>query len=137
MGLLLTFVGVLLLVLALLGVLLGLFMATDRYSRAPGLYFALWWAPLAAASFGVFLRDPVTFVVGLFCFAVAGLALVLERRFAGGSGEDVQEHGYRFKKKRQKPSLLSREPSGRGKRQLSERARAREERAKGYRKEAS
>jgi hypothetical protein len=136
MGLLLTFLGALLLLVTLLGVALGLFMATDRRSRGPGLYFALWWVPGAAAAFGVLLRDPVTFAVGLFCFAVAGLALALERRLGGrgaGRGRKDARGGGRPPKK---PFRLTREASGSG-RPLSERARAREERAKSYRKAAS
>jgi hypothetical protein len=76
---LLTVVGVLLLLLSLAGVALGLLMATDRRTREPGLYFALWWTPAVAAAGGVLMGDPVTFAIGAFCFVVAGAAFALER----------------------------------------------------------
>ena len=65
---------------SLAGVALGLFVAARRGPRGQGLFFALWWTPAAAASFGIVMRDPVTFVVGVFCFAAGGVALALERR---------------------------------------------------------
>ena len=82
MGVLLTFAGILVALASLAGLALGLFMAADRRTREPGLLFALWWTPALAAAAGIFMRDPVTFYVGLTCFAVAGLALNFERRSA-------------------------------------------------------
>lgn len=79
LSVLLTFIGVLLLLVALAGVSLGLFVATRRGTRRQGFTFALWWMPAAAASVGVIMRDPVTFFVGVVCFAVGGVALSLER----------------------------------------------------------
>jgi hypothetical protein len=79
-NLLLTILGVLLLLASLAGVALGLFVAARRGARGQGLFFALWWTPAAAASFGIVMRDPVTFVVGVCCFVVGGVALALERR---------------------------------------------------------
>ncbi len=80
LNLLLTTFGVLLLLASLAGVVLGLFVAARGGTRRQGLYFALWWTPAAAASVGVIMRDPVTFVVGACCFVVGGVALSLERR---------------------------------------------------------
>jgi hypothetical protein len=80
LSLLLTLLGVLLLLASLAGVALGLFVAARRGMRRLGLFFALWWMPAAAASVGVIMRDPVTFVVGVCCFVVGGVALSLERR---------------------------------------------------------
>ncbi|QIN78647.1 hypothetical protein GBA65_09060 [Rubrobacter marinus] len=74
-----TFVGILVALVALAGLALGLFMAADRRTREPGLLFALWWTPALAAAAGIFMRDPVTFSMGLVCFVVAGAALVFER----------------------------------------------------------
>ena len=77
-----TFVGILVALVALAGLTLGLFMAADRRTREPGLLFALWWTPALATSAGIFMRDPVTFFIGLICFAVAGGALFSERASA-------------------------------------------------------
>ena len=80
LNLLLTFFGVLLLLASLAGIALGLFVAARGGTRRQGLFFALWWTPAAAASAGVIMRDPVTFVVGACCFVVGGVALSLEHR---------------------------------------------------------
>ena len=80
LSVLLTFFGVLLLLASLAGVALGLFVAARRGMWRQGLTFALWWMPAAAASVGAIMRDPVTFVVGVCCFVVGGVALSLERR---------------------------------------------------------
>ena len=80
LNLLLTFFGVMLLLASLAGVVLGVFVAARGGTRRQGLFFALWWMPAAAASVGVIMRDPVTFVVGACCFVVGGIALSLERR---------------------------------------------------------
>jgi len=80
LSLLLTLLGVLLLLASLAGVALGLFVAARRGMRRLGHFFALWWMPAAAASVGVIMRDPVTFVVGVCCFVVGGVAFSLERR---------------------------------------------------------
>jgi hypothetical protein len=80
MSFLLTVVGALLLLSSLAGVALGLFMALDRRTREPGIYFALWWTPAAAAAGGVLMGDSATFAVGASCFVIAGVAFVLERR---------------------------------------------------------
>lgn len=87
MSLLLTFFGTLLFLASLTGVGLGLFAATRHITRGSGLFFALWWTPAAAASAGVMMHDPVTFFIGLFCFAVAGGALYLE----GHAGRPLQK----------------------------------------------
>lgn len=80
MSFLLAVIGALLLLLSLAGVVLGSFMAAERRTREPGLYFALWWTPAVAAGGGILMRDPVTFIIGAFCFIVAGVAFALERR---------------------------------------------------------
>ncbi len=82
MGVLITFVGILVALVSLAALALGLFMALDRRTREPGLLFALWWTPALAAAAGIFMRDPVTFFMGLVCFAVAGVALYFERASA-------------------------------------------------------
>ena len=79
MGVLITFVGVFVLLVALAGLALGLFMAADRRTREPGLFFVLWWTPALATAAGIFMRDPVTVLIGSLCFAVAGVALYFER----------------------------------------------------------
>ena len=53
-------------------------MALDPKTREQGKLFAVWWVPAVAASSGVLMRDVVTFVVGFFCFLVAGAAFTLE-----------------------------------------------------------
>ncbi|MBV9453959.1 MAG: hypothetical protein JOZ19_07560 [Rubrobacter sp.] len=88
-GILLVLVGALLLLLSLAGVVFGVFMALDQRTRESGLFFALWWIPAVAAAGGVLMRDLATFTIGVFCFAVAGTAYVLERRsFHRGSVRD-------------------------------------------------
>ena len=82
MSFLITLVGILVLLVSLAAVALGLFMAADRRTREPGLLFALWWTPALATAAGIFMRDPVTFSMGLLCFAVAGAAVYFERRSA-------------------------------------------------------
>ncbi len=84
---LLTFFGSLLLLASLAAVALGLFVAARRGTRRSGLFFALWWTPAAAATAGVMMHDPVTFFIGVGCFAVAGGALRLERRVGRPSPE--------------------------------------------------
>lgn len=79
MDFLLAFVGALVLLMSLAGVVLGSFMAADRRTREPGLYFALWWTPALAAGGGILMRDPVTFAIGTLCFVVAGATFALER----------------------------------------------------------
>lgn len=82
MSFLLGLVGALLLLATLAGVGLGIFMSIHPNTRRSGAYFALWWVSGVAAAAGVLMRDPVTFVVGLLCFAAAGAAFAV----AGGSG---------------------------------------------------
>lgn len=74
--------GVFLLVFSLVGVVFGVYMSSHPKTRGPGRMFALWWVPLLVAAGGVFLRDPVTFAVGVLCFIVAGVAFILE--YGGG-----------------------------------------------------
>ena len=78
MSLILTVIGLLLLVGAIAGIALGIFMALDPKTRGSGKLFAIWWVPALAAASGVLMRDVVTFAVGTFCFLVAGAVIVLE-----------------------------------------------------------
>ena len=78
--LLLVGVGLLLLLLSLAGVAFGVYMTLDERTREQGRFFAIWWIPAVAASLGVLMRDLVAFTIGVVCFVVAGVALVLERR---------------------------------------------------------
>ena len=66
------------LVVALAGVALGIYMAVDPRTRGSGGLFAIWWVPVLAAASGVLIRDIVTFTVGIFCFVVAGAGIVLQ-----------------------------------------------------------
>jgi hypothetical protein len=74
----LTTIGLLLLVVALAGVALGIYMAVDPRTRESGGLFAIWWVPILAAASGVLMRDIVTFAVGILCFVVAGAGVVLQ-----------------------------------------------------------
>ena len=78
MGLVLTVIGLLLLVVALAGIGLGIYMALEPKTRASGKLFAIWWVPGLAAASGVLMRDVVTFTVGSICFLIAGAVMVLE-----------------------------------------------------------
>jgi hypothetical protein len=74
----LTLLGIVLLVPALAGIGLGVYMATNPNTRELGRLFALWWIPGAAAASGVLMRDLVTFTVGSVCFLVAGAVFLLK-----------------------------------------------------------
>jgi hypothetical protein len=74
----LTAIGLLLLVVALAGVALGIYMAVDPRTRESGGLFAIWWVPVLAAASGVLMRDIVTFSVGIVCFVIAGAVIVLQ-----------------------------------------------------------
>ena len=78
MGIILTVIGLLLLVVALAGVGLGIYMAVEPKTRASGKLFAVWWVPGLATASGVLMRDVVTFTVGLICFLIAGAVMVFE-----------------------------------------------------------
>jgi hypothetical protein len=80
MGVILTVIGLLLLVIALAGIGLGIYMAVEPKTRASGKLFAIWWVPGLAAASGVLMRDVVTFTVGLICFLIAGAVMVFEDR---------------------------------------------------------
>lgn len=77
MGFILTVFGTLLLLVSLVAISFGGFMAMDPKNRDSGRFFAIWWVPVAAAASGVLMRDSVTFAVGLLCFVVAGAAFAL------------------------------------------------------------
>jgi hypothetical protein len=74
----LTAIGLLLLVVALAGIGLGMYMAAEPKTRASGKLFAIWWVPGLAAASGVLMRDVVTFTVGSICFLIAGAVMVFE-----------------------------------------------------------
>jgi hypothetical protein len=74
----LTAIGSLLLVAALAGIGLGIYMAVEPKTRASGKHFAIWWVPGLAAASGVLMRDVVTFTVGLICFLIAGSVMLFE-----------------------------------------------------------
>jgi len=74
----LTAIGLLLLVVALAGVALGIYMAVDPRTRESGGLFAIWWVPVLAAASGVLMRDIVTFSVGIVCFVIAGAVIFLQ-----------------------------------------------------------
>jgi hypothetical protein len=78
MGFVLTVIGLLLLVVALAGVGLGIYMAVEPKTRASGKLFAIWWVPGLATASDVLMRDVVTFTVGLICFLIAGAVMVFE-----------------------------------------------------------
>jgi hypothetical protein len=78
--LLLVVIGLVLLLLSLAVVTFGTYMAFDERHREPGVFLAIWWIPAVAASMGILMRDLVTLTVGVFCFVVAGVALVLDLR---------------------------------------------------------
>src|SRR5918997_7042936 len=78
MGFILTAIGTLLLLASLAGLAFGAYMATDPKTRESGKLFAVWWVPAAAAASGVFMRDVVTFAVGVLCFLVAGAVFTFE-----------------------------------------------------------
>jgi hypothetical protein len=74
----LTAIGLLLLVVALAGMALGIYMAVEPGNRESGRLFAIWWVPGLAAASGVLMRDVVTFGVGIVCFVVAGTVILFE-----------------------------------------------------------
>jgi hypothetical protein len=78
MGVVLTVMGLLLLLVALAGIGLGIYMAVEPKTRASGKLFAFWWVPGLAAASGILMRDVVTFTVGLICFLMAGAVMVFE-----------------------------------------------------------
>ncbi len=116
-------IGALLLLLSLAGVALGSFMAMNRRTREPGVYFALWWIPAVAAAGGVLMRDQATFAIGTFCFLVAGTAFVLERRGSRRRrAARSKRRGPRTAKKLPSPEEAKRESSEKAE-ELPERAR--------------
>ena len=66
------------LVVALAGIALGIFMAVEPKTRASGKLFAIWWVPGLASASGVLMRDVVTFTVGSICFLIAGAVMAFE-----------------------------------------------------------
>jgi hypothetical protein len=78
MTFILTAIGTLLLLVSLVGVAFGAYMAADPKTREPGKLFAAWWVPAAAAASGVFMQDVVTFAVGGLCFLAAGVVFIFE-----------------------------------------------------------
>ena len=85
MSFILTAIGFLLLVVAIAGIGLGIYMAVEPKTRASGKLFAIWWVPGLAAASGVLMHDVVTFTVGLICFLIAGAVMVFEDSRPGKS----------------------------------------------------
>lgn len=83
MSFVLTAIGTLILLLSLAGVLFGVYMSTHPKTREAGKLFAVWWVPGVAAAAGVFMRDAVTFGIGLICFLLAGGILLFENSRTG------------------------------------------------------
>ena len=113
MGFILTAFGTLLLLASLAGVAFGVYMAVDPTTRESGKLFAIWWVPLAAAAGGVFMRDVVTFAVGVLCFLVAGAVFTFEG--ARVQGPAVKRVG----QKRDSSEKTTRENRARGDRAAS------------------
>jgi hypothetical protein len=78
MGFILSAIGTLLLLLSLVGISFGVYMAMDPKTREAGKLCAVWWVSGVAAASGVFMRDVVTFAVGALCFLVAGAVFTFE-----------------------------------------------------------
>lgn len=139
MSFLLAVIGALLLLLSLAGIAFGSFMAFNRRTREPGIYFALWWVPALAAAIGILAGDSVTFAIGTFCFVVAGAAFALERRDSrrparrdrtrsrGAEKPPPYEEGEHPSSEKTKTPLSekAKQLSGRAKRWLSERSQTR------------
>ncbi|MDQ3795663.1 MAG: hypothetical protein M3316_08375 [Actinomycetota bacterium] len=80
MGFILTVIGTLLFLVSLVGVAFGAYMAAAPKTRESGKLFAVWWVSAAAAASGVFMRDVVTFAVGVLCFLAAGAVCTFESK---------------------------------------------------------
>ena len=78
MNFLITAIGALILMLSLAGIAFGVYMSTHPKTREPGKLFAIWWVPGIAAALGVFMRDSVTFSIGMICFVIAGATLLIK-----------------------------------------------------------
>lgn len=85
MNFLVTAIGSLILMLSLAGVAFGVYMSTHPKTREAGKFFAIWWVPGIAAALGVFMRDAVTFAIGMICFVIAGATLLLKSGTNGSS----------------------------------------------------
>jgi MFS-type transporter involved in bile tolerance (Atg22 family) len=84
-------IGVLLLLICLVGIVLGIYMASDERNREGGFLFALCWVSGAGGAAGVAMRDGVTFLVGLFCFLVAGAVFLMFGDVQTGSARRQRE----------------------------------------------
>ena len=117
--------GTLLLLLSLAGLAFGAFIAADRRTRKPGVFFALWWIPAVAAAGGVLMEDLVTFTVGTFCFVVAGVALAVEHRGSRRPTREKITSSGGVTKKRPLSEEVKLKISERAKRWIFEKAKAR------------
>lgn len=122
MSFILTAIGLLLLMIAFVGIALGIYMAVETRTRESGKLFAIWWVPVVAAASGILMRDVVTFAVGILCFLVAGAVFLFE---------DSRPHKPTVKRK----SDLARGPGD--KRRLDSERTTRENRARGSGRAAS
>lgn len=110
MNFLVTAIGALILTLSLAGVAFGVYMSTDPKTREAGKLFAIWWVPGIAAALGVFMRDTVTFSIGMICFVIAGATLLLKSGTAESSADRKRGSG-----KRSSSTRTTRENRTRGK----------------------
>src|SRR5215212_8963647 len=94
----------------------GLVMAFDQRTRQFGLFFALWWIPAVAAAGGILMWDLATFTIGVFCFAVAGVAYALEHRSLHRASARDRREGYKNAKGRLLEEKVNRWLSERAKR---------------------
>lgn len=78
MNILVTAIGALILTISMAGIAFGVYMATHPKTREAGKLFAVWWVPGIAAALGVFMRDTVTFSIGMICFVIAGATLLVK-----------------------------------------------------------
>lgn len=125
MNFIVTAIGALILMLSLAGVAFGVYMSTHPKTREAGKLFAVWWVPGIAAALGVFMRDTVTFAIGMSCFVVAGATLLLK------SGTNASSTGRKRGGGKAGPS-----ERGSGKRTFSTRT-TRENRTRGNPRKAS
>lgn len=114
MNFLVTAIGALILTLSLAGVAFGLYMATDPKTSGPGKLFAIWWVPGVATALGVFMRDTLTFAIGMICFAIAGTALLLKSGTASAAASRKRGSGKRGNDKRSSSTRTTRENRTRG-----------------------
>lgn len=78
MSLVVTAIGALILAISLVGIAFGVYMSTHPKTQEAGKLFAIWWVTGVATALGVLMRDSVTFLIAMICFAVAGAVLLIK-----------------------------------------------------------